>query len=62
MGKVKERDILEQLKEAGQNMTADDLREQKISFIMGSLSENSEITREEVEAALNKSAGEPPRS
>ena len=46
--------LLEDLKLAGQRMTAEEVQLQKISFIMGSLSESSGITREFVEAELNR--------
>ena len=46
--------VLEDLKQAGQQMTAEEVQQQKISFIMGSLSENSGITRDFVEAELNR--------
>ena len=49
--------VLEALKEKGKNMTAEDIREQKISFIMGMFSHDSNITREFVEAQLDKMYG-----
>lgn len=51
--------LLKALKRAGERMTAEEVRKQKISFIMGSLGENSTLTRERVEAELNKLAGLP---
>ena len=38
-------------------LTPDQLLRQKISFIMGSLSEDSTITRAKIEKALRKSEG-----
>ena len=44
-------------------MTADGVRRQKVvSFIMGSLSHDSTITRDRVEAELDKLAGAPSES
>ena len=57
----KERDgigILESLKQAGLKMTPEEMQEQKISFIMGSVSEKSGITREFVKSELGKLAGQ----
>ena len=59
MTDAKEAALLEGLKQAGKRMTAEDVKQQKISFIMGSLSNDSEITRDRVEAELNKMAGTP---
>lgn len=50
-------EVLEKLRKAGENMTEEEVRAQKISFIMGTLSSNSKITREEVAAHLDKMAG-----
>ena len=49
--------LLEALRKAGQEMTEEQVREQKISFIMGTLGSDSKITREEVEAQLDRMAG-----
>ena len=49
--------ILEELKQMGENMTPQDIREQKISFILGTLSHKSSITREFVENELNRMYG-----
>ena len=55
--------LLEALKQAaGRQMTADGVRRQKVSFIMGSLSHDSTITRDRVEAELDKLAGAPSES
>ena len=54
MADIQEAELLEMLKQAGQQMTADGVRQQKISFIMGSLSEDSPITRDRVENELDK--------
>ena len=53
----KNTELLESLKQAGQEMTSEGIREQKVSFIMGSLGKNSDITREFVKSALDKSSG-----
>lgn len=50
-------EVLEKLRKAGENMTEEEVRAQKISLIMGTLSSNSTITREEVTAHLDKMAG-----
>lgn len=44
-------------KAAGKLLSAEQVRLQKISFIMGSLSDNSTITRDFVENQLNKING-----
>ena len=59
MADIQEAELLEKLKQAGQQMTADGVRQQKISFIMGSLSEDSPITRDRVENELDKLAKTP---
>ena len=61
MADTQEETLLENLKQAGQQMTADGVRQQKISFIMGSLSEDSPITRDRVEDELDKLARTPSR-
>lgn len=50
-------ELLEDLKQAGQKMTSEEIREQKVSFIMGSVSEKSGITRDFVKSVLDKSSG-----
>ena len=58
MNKVDFKDLNEKLKKAaGREMSADKIREQKISFIMGTLSKNNTITRKEVEEMIDKKAG-----
>ena len=52
-------EILEKLKKAGENMTPAQRRQQEISFIMGMRDKNSTITREYVEAELDKLYGKP---
>ena len=52
--------VLEELRKAGQNMTEEQVRAQKISFVMGMLNSKSKITREEVAAHLDKMAGRRP--
>ena len=42
---------------AGRPMTAEQIRQQKISFILGTLSADSEATREEIDAHLRKREG-----
>ena len=51
-------EILEKLKEAGSRMTRDDIRAQKVSFILGTGSRKSGITRDQVEAELDRARGE----
>lgn len=53
-------EVLEELKKAGQNMTEEQVRAQKISFIMGMLSSKSKITRKEVADYLDRMAGKRP--
>ncbi len=53
-------EVLEELKKAGQNMTEEQVRAQKISFIMGTLSSKSKITRKEVADYLDRMAGKRP--
>lgn len=49
--------VLELLKEAAEKqMTTDEARQQKISYVMGSLDEKSPITKELVEGVLNRQA------
>ena len=55
-------DLIEALRRsAGQEMTEEDVRRQKISFIMGMSSCDSKITREEVAAHIDRMAGRRPR-
>lgn len=51
-------ELIENLRQAGQQMTAEDVREQKVSFIMGSLGADSTITREEIKSELDKLPGQ----
>jgi len=55
----KENKILEELKKACENMTPAQKRQQEISFIIGMRDSNSTITREHVEAELDKLYGRP---
>lgn len=52
--------LFEALRQAGQEMTEEDVRQQKISFIMGTVSFDSKITREEVAAHIDRMAGRRP--
>ena len=52
--------LFEALRQAGQEMTEEDVRQQKISFIMGTVSFDSKITREEVAACIDRMAGRRP--
>ena len=55
--------LLEALKQAAEReMTADEIHNQKVSFIIGSSGADSKITRELVEAELAKMAGTPSES
>ena len=45
---------------AEQEMTEEEVRRQKISFIMGTVSFDSKITREEVAAHIDRMAGRRP--
>ncbi len=49
-----EKDVLGALKKAGEQMTPKQKRQQKISFILGTLDSESTITRDFVEAVLEK--------
>jgi len=52
-------DLLERLRRAaGSQLTHEQLKRQKVSFIMGSLGSDSSITRERIEQELNKLDGE----
>jgi len=52
--------LLKALKKSAQKMmTGKEIHEQKISFIIGSSKNDSAITRERVEAELNKLSGLP---
>lgn len=46
-------EVLEELRKAGAKMTPTDIRQQKVSFIMGSVKEESNITRSYVEEVLD---------
>ena len=52
-----EKDILGALKKAGEQMTPEQKRQQRISFVMGTLDSESNITRDFVEAVLEKAHG-----
>lgn len=45
-------------KSAGKKLSAEELHEQKISFILGSLREDSTITRDFIESELKNREGE----
>ena len=48
-------DVLDALRKvAGQSMTPDERHQQMVSFVMGTMSMDSRITREEVESILEK--------
>ena len=49
--------ILEDLKRAGENMTAEDERKQAVSWIMGCQDKDSNMTREEAEECVNRMYG-----
>ena len=50
--------LIEALRRAAKRpMTEDEVRQQKISFILGSLSEDSTISRKRVEEELDKNSG-----
>lgn len=53
-GHQSEKEILAALKKAGEQMTTEQRRQQKISFILGTLNSESTITRDFVEAVLEK--------
>ena len=53
-GRQSEKEILGALKRAGERMTPEQRRQQKISFILGTLSCDSAITRDFVEEVLEK--------
>lgn len=53
-------ELFEALRQAGREMTEEDVRQQKISFIMGMSNFDSKITREEVAAHIDRMAGRPP--
>lgn len=59
MGELKtERTLLDRLSAAAHvKLSAEQLRAQKVSFIMGSLSDDSKITRDRVEEELNRLEG-----
>lgn len=51
--------LLERLQRAAQHeMTVDELRRQRVSFVYGNLPENSPMTKNQVEAALARLEGE----
>lgn len=50
--------LLTALKQASERpLSADELRKQRVSFIMGSLKESSTVTRSQVEAELARMEG-----
>lgn len=57
MSEITAEELIEKLKLAGQQMTAEDVRKQKISFIKGTLSSKIEVTDEQIEAELDRFAG-----
>lgn len=52
-------EILKKLKRMGENMNPEQERRQKISYIMGMLDSDSDITRDYVEAKLEEMYGKP---
>ena len=51
-------ELLRRLAEAARHqMTREELRLQRISFILGSMPEDSTVTRQQVEAVLEKAEG-----
>ena len=54
---AKENEVLDALKKAGENMTPAQIRQQEISFVMGTLDSKSTVTREFVEEKLDKLFG-----
>lgn len=53
--------ILEDLKEKGKRMTAEDIRAQKISWIAGMLPRAIKITEKEIADELDRIEGKKPR-
>ena len=50
--------LIDALNEAAQKpITADEIRKQRVSFILGSLKNDSTITQEQVESVLNRLEG-----
>jgi hypothetical protein len=55
-----DRALLDRLRHAAKHeMTMDELRRQRVSFVYGNLPENSPMTKHEVGAALARLDGEP---
>lgn len=52
--------ILEDLKEKGKRMTAEDIRKQKIGFIWGMLPHTNKMTEEEIADKLDRLEGRKP--
>lgn len=52
-------DLLRRLREAaGKALTNEELRAQRLSFILGNLPKDSTVTRDEIEKILNQIEGE----
>ena len=52
-------DLLRRLREAaGKTLTAEELRAQRLSFILGNLPKDSTVTRDEIEEILDQIEGE----
>lgn len=49
--------LIERLKKSGRYVTSEQLRRQRVSYIMGSLPKDSTITRGQVEKILNENEG-----
>lgn len=50
--------LLEALEKAStRDLTSEEIRQQSVSFIMGTLKDSSDITRAKIEAALDKQEG-----
>lgn len=49
--------ILKKLRDAGKKMTADDFRKQKVSFVKGMMSFDTEVDEKEIEAAVDNYPG-----
>jgi hypothetical protein len=49
--------LIERMKASGRYVTGDQLRRQRVSCIMGSLPQDSTITRQQVEKILNENEG-----
>ncbi len=49
--------LIERLKKSGQYVTSEQLRRQRVSYIMGSLPKDSTITRGQIEKILDENEG-----